>query len=58
MKAEYEYSSKEVLALVLEAHSARVNPPAGMVWSPSFGAYSGQTVTVEAVEKEAEGGAG
>lgn len=57
MKAEYEYSSEDVLALILKAHSLQVSPPDGMVWTSSFNKYGGQTVTIEAVEKEPEGGA-
>lgn len=57
MKAEYEYSEEEVLAIVLENHSARVTPPTGTVWSPRFQAYSSKNIIIEAVEKEPEGGA-
>lgn len=58
MKAEYEYSADEVLAIIMKCHVANYPPPDGMVWNARFDRYASQAVTVEAVEKETDGGAG
>ena len=58
MKAEFEYSEDEVAAIVLTHHTKLFATPEGMRWGTKVKSYGSKCLTIEAVVKEQEGGAG